>query len=429
MKAILEKKENNKAHFTIEIPAENFEEALQKTYLKNRSRFNIPGFRKGKAPRKIIEMNYGKEIFYEEAINIILPDAYTEAIEELKLEPVDTPDVDIEEIEAGKPIIAKIEVVIKPEVKLGDYKSIEIEKVEYNVTDEHIEEELKLVQERNARILDAGDRPVKTGDILTIDYAGFIDGEQFPGGTAEGQQLEIGSGQFIPGFEDQLVGKNKGEEVDVVVTFPENYHAEDLKGKEATFKVKIHEIKEKELPELDDEFAKDVSEFDTLEEYKNSIKERLEEDFKHREEIDNENNLIQKVLEICEVDVPDVMVEHQLENELNDFDYRMRMQGLNLEQYLQITNTTLDSLKAQLMPMAANRVKGDLILEAIAKAENIEVTEEDIDKELEKMAERYGQENKEEFIEDMKKGDLSYMNTPIMNQKVIELLKANAKFK
>jgi len=429
MKAILEKKENNKAHFTIEIPAENFEEALQKTYLKNRSRFNIPGFRKGKAPRKIIEMNYGKEIFYEEAINIILPDAYTEAIEELKLEPVDTPDVDIEEIEAGKPIIAKIEVVIKPEVKLGDYKSIEIEKVEYNVTDEHIEEELKLVQERNARILDAGDRPVKTGDILTIDYAGFIDGEQFPGGTAEGQQLEIGSGQFIPGFEDQLVGKNKGEEVDVVVTFPENYHAEDLKGKEATFKVKIHEIKEKELPELDDEFAKDVSEFDTLEEYKNSIKERLEEDFKHREEIDNENNLIQKVLEICEVDVPDVMVEHQLENELNDFDYRMRMQGLNLEQYLQITNTTLDSLKAQLMPMAANRVKGDLILEAIAKAENIEVTEEDIDKELEKMAERYGQENKEEFIEDMKKGDLSFMDTPILNQKVIELLKANAKFK
>ena len=209
MKALLEKKENNRAHFTVEIPEENFEEALQKAYLKNRHRFNIPGFRKGKAPRKIIEMNYGKEIFYEEAINLILPDAYTEAIEELKLEPVDAPEVDIEEIEKGKPIIAKFEVVVKPEVKLGDYKSIEIEKVEYNVTDEHIEEELRIVQERNARILDAGDRPVKEGDILTIDYAGFIDGEQFPGGTAEGQQLEIGSGQFIPGFEDQLVGKNK----------------------------------------------------------------------------------------------------------------------------------------------------------------------------------------------------------------------------
>ncbi len=428
MKALLEKKENNRAHFTIEIAEENFEEALQKAYLKMRGRFNIPGFRKGKVPRKIIEMNYGKEIFYEEAINIILPDAYTEAIEELKLEPVDTPDVDIEEIESGKPIIAKIEVTIKPEVKLGDYKSIEIEKVEYNVTDGHIEEELKTIQERNARIIDAGDRPVKEGDILTIDYAGFIGDDQFPGGTAEGQQLEIGSGQFIPGFEEQLVGKNKGEEVDVVVTFPEKYHAEDLQGKEATFKVKIHEIKVKELPELDDEFAKDVSEFDTLEEYKNSIKERLEKDFKHKEEIDNENNLLEKVMEICEVDVPDVMVENQLENELNEFEYRMRMQGLNLEQYLQITNSTIESLKAQLMPMAANRVKGDLVLEAIAKAENLEVTEEDIDKELEKMAESYGQENKEKFIEDMKKGDLSFMDTPILNQKVIELLKANAKF-
>lgn len=428
MKALLEKKENNRAHFTVEIPEENFEEALQKAYLKNRHRFNIPGFRKGKAPRKIIEMNYGKEIFYEEAINLILPDAYTEAIEELKLEPVDAPEVDIEEIEKGKPIIAKFEVVVKPEVKLGDYKSIEIEKVEYNVTDEHIEEELRIVQERNARILDAGDRPVKEGDILTIDYAGFIDGEQFPGGTAEGQQLEIGSGQFIPGFEDQLVGKNKGEEVEITVTFPEDYHVEDLKGKEATFKVKIHEIKEKELPELDDEFAKDVSEFDTLEEYKQSIRERLEKDFKHKEEIDNENNLLEKVMEICEVDIPDVMIENQLENELKEFDYRMRMQGLNLEQYLQFTNTTLDSLKAQLMPMVAKRVKGDLVLEAIAKAENIEVSEEDIDKELEKMAESYGQENKEGFIENMKKGDLSFMNTPILNEKVIELLKANAKF-
>lgn len=428
MKALLEKKENNRAHFTVEIPEGNFEEALQKAYLKNKHRFNIPGFRKGKAPRKIIEMNYGKEIFYEEAINLILPDAYTEAIEELKLEPVDAPEVDIEEIEKGKPIIAKFEVVVKPEVKLGDYKSIEIEKVEYNVTDEHIEEELRIVQERNARILDAGDRPVKEGDILTIDYAGFIDGEQFPGGTAEGQQLEIGSGQFIPGFEDQLVGKNKGEEVEITVTFPEDYHVEDLKGKEATFKVKIHEIKEKELPELDDEFAKDVSEFDTLEEYKQSIRERLEKDFKHKEEIDNENNLLEKVMEICEVDIPDVMIENQLENELKEFDYRMRMQGLNLEQYLQFTNTTLDSLKAQLMPMAAKRVKGDLVLEAIAKAENIEVSEEDIDKELEKMAESYGQENKEGFIENMKKGDLSFMNTPILNEKVIELLKANAKF-
>lgn len=429
MKAILEKKENNKATFNFEISERNFEEALQKAYLQNRGKFNIPGFRKGKVPRKIIEMNYGVEIFYEEAINIILPNAYNDAVEELGLEPVDQPEVHIEEIEKGKPIIVKIEVAVKPEVVLGDYKSIEIEKVEYNVTDEHIEDELKSVQEMNGRIIDAGDRVVKVGDILTIDYAGYVDGAQFDGGTAEGQTLEIGSGRFIPGFEEQLVGKNKGEEVDVVVTFPEEYHAEDLKGKEATFKVTIHEIKEKELPELDDEFAKDVSEFDTIEEYKNSIREKLEEEFKNKEEVENENNLIEKVIEICEVDIPEVMIDSQLENELGEFDYRMRMQGINLEQYLQITNSTEESLKEQLRPMAEKRVRGDIILEAIGKAENIEVTEEDIDKELEKMADSYKQENKEQFIKDMRRGDLSFLETAITNQKVIELLKANAKFK
>ncbi|MBU5311523.1 trigger factor [Tissierella carlieri] len=429
MKAILEKKENNKATFTFEISERNFEEALQKAYLQNRGKFNIPGFRKGKVPRKIIEMNYGAEIFYEEAINIILPNAYNDAVEELGLEPVDQPEVHIEEIEKSKPIIVKIEVAVKPEVVLGDYKSIEIEKVEYNVTDEHVEDELKSVQEMNGRIIDAGDRVVKVGDILTIDYAGYVDGAQFDGGTAEGQTLEIGSGRFIPGFEEQLVGKNKSEEVDVVVTFPEEYHAEDLKGKEATFKVTIHEIKEKELPELDDEFAKDVSEFDTIEEYKNSIREKLEEEFKNKEEVENENNLIEKVIEICEVDIPEVMIDSQLENELGEFDYRMRMQGINLEQYLQITNSTEESLKEQLRPMAEKRVRGDIILEAIGKAENIEVTEEDIDKELEKMADSYKQENKEQFIKDMRRGDLSFLETAITNQKVIELLKANAKFK
>lgn len=429
MKAILEKKENNIATFTFEISEANFEEALQKAYVQNRGKFNIPGFRKGKVPRQIIEMNYGSEIFYEEAINIILPEAYNNAVVELGLEPVDQPEVDIEEIEKGKPILVKVDVAVKPEVTLGDYKSIEIEKIEYNVTDEHVEDELKSVQEMNARIIDAGDRPVENGDILTIDYAGFVGEEQFEGGTAENQQLEIGSGRFIPGFEEQLVGKNKGEEVEVNVTFPEEYHAEDLKGKEATFKVTIHEIKVKELPELDDEFAKDVSEFDTLEEYKASIREKLEKEFKDKEEIENENNLIEKVIESCEVDIPEAMIDSQLENELGEFDYRMRMQGLNLEQYLQITGSTEENLKDQLRPMAAKRVKGDLILEAIAKAENIQVSEEDMDKELEKMADSYKQENKEKFIEDMKKGDLSFLETAITNQKVIELLKANAKFK
>ena len=429
MKAVLEKKESNKVSFTIEIPEVDFEKAIQEAYIKNRSRFNIPGFRKGKVPRKIIELNYGPEFFYEEAINLILPEAYNNAVEELKLEPVDQPEVDIDEIEKGKPIVVKIEVVVKPEVNIGDYKSIEIEKIEYNVTDDNITEELKSVQEMNGRIIDVEDRAVKTGDILNIDYKGFVGEEQFQGGTAEAQELEIGSGRFIPGFEEQLVGKNKGEEVDVVVTFPEEYHAEELKGKEAIFKVKINEIKEKELPELDDEFAKDVSEFDTLEEYKNDIKEKLEKEFKEKEEVENENNLIEKVIESCEVDIPEAMIDTQLQNELSDFDYRMRTQGINLEQYLQITNSTIDSLKEQLRPMAAQRVKGDLVLEAIAKAENITVTEEDIDKELEKMADSYKQENKEKFIEDMRKGDLSFLETAITNQKVIELLKSIVKFK
>lgn len=429
MKAVLGKKENNKVSFTIEIPGVDFEKATQEAYIKNRSKFNIPGFRKGKVPRKIIELNYGPGIFFEEAINLILPEAYTNAIEELKLEPVDQPEINIAEIETGKPIIIEVEVAVKPEVTLGDYKSIEIEKIEYNVTDDNIADELKSVQEMNGRIIDAGDRAVKTGDVLNIDYKGFVGEEQFQGGTAEAQELEIGSGRFIPGFEEQLVGKNKGEEVDVVVTFPEEYHAEELKGKEAIFKVKINEIKEKELPELDDEFAKDVSEFDTLEEYKNDIKEKLEKEFKEKEEIENENNLIEKVIESCEVDVPEAMIDTQLQNELADFDYKMRMQGINLEQYLQITNSTVDSLKEQLEPMAAKRVKGDLVLEAIAKAEDITVTEEDIDKELEKMAESYNQENKEQFIKDMRKGDVSFLETAIANQKVIELLKSIVKFK
>lgn len=429
MKAVLGKKENNKVNFTVEIAEGNFEEALQKAYLKNRSKFNIPGFRKGKVPRKIIEMNYGVEVFYDDAINIVLPQAYDNAINELSLEPVDSPEVDIDEIEKGKPITVKIAVMVKPEVVLGDYKNVEIEKIEYSVTDELVDNELQSVVEMNARIIDAGDRAVENGDTLTIDYAGYVDGAQFDGGTAEGQQLEIGSNRFIPGFEAQLVGKNKGEEVDVVVTFPEDYHEENLKAKEAIFKVTIHEIKEKELPELDDEFAKDVSEFDTLEEYKDSIREKLEKEFETRQEVENENNVVEKVIESCEVDIPEAMISTQLENEVGEFDYKMRSQGLNLEQYLQITNSTEEDLKEQLRPMATKRVKGDLVLEAIGKAENIEVSEEDIDKELEKMADSYKQENKEKFIKDMKRGDLGFLKTAITNQKVIDLLMANAKFK
>lgn len=427
MNSVLEKKENNKAFFNIEIGEDEFEKAIQKAYLKNRNRFTIPGFRRGKVPRKIIEMNYGEGVFYEEALNILLPEAYDESIEKLELEPVDTPDIDIEQLEKGKPVIIKVEVTVKPEVKLGNYKSIEVEKIEYNVTNEDIDKELKAVQEMNGRIIDAGDRETKDGDILTIDFEGYIDGEQFEGGTAENQELEIGANRFIPGFEEQLKGKKKGEEVEVKVTFPEDYFEESLQNKEALFKVHIHEIKEKELPILDDEFAKDVSEFDTLEEYKESIRERLEKEAKNKEKVELENRIIEKVVEACQVDIPNVMIERQVENEINEFDYRLRLQGLDINQYLGLTNTDLDAFKEQITPIAEKRIKTDLVLEAIAKEEELEVSHEDIDKELEKLAKEYNQEDIEKFKENMKKGDLEYLKSGIMRDKTIELLVNSAK--
>ncbi len=429
MKATLGNKEGNKVEFTIEVPEVDFEKAIQRAYLKNRGHFNIPGFRKGKVPRKIIEMNYGVEIFYEDAINIVLPEAYNSAVEELELDPIEQPNVDIEELEKGKPVMIKIDVEVKPEVELGDYKGIEVEKVEYEVTEELVEEELKSVQEMNARVMDAGDREVKEGDLLTIDFEGFLDGEAFEGGKAEGHELEIGSNQFIPGFEEQLVGKNKDEELDIVVTFPEDYHEESLKGKEVNFKVTIHEIKEKELPELDDEFAKDVSEFDTIEEYKTSIREKLESEFSSKEKIENENNVIDAVVDSAKVDIPEAMIESQLESEMHEFDHNMRAQGIGIEQYFQMTGSSEADLKEQLRPTAEKRVRGDLVLEAIAEKEEIKVSEEDIDMKLDEIAESYKQEDKEKFIKDMKKRDLTFLDTAIINQKVIELLLENVKYK
>ena len=429
MKAVLDNKENNKVSFNIELEYEKFEENLQKAYLKNRGQFAIPGFRKGKVPRKILEMNYGEDLFYEDAINLALPDAYDLAIEELGLEPVDRPEVDVEEIEKDKPIIIKFQVDVKPEIKLGDYKNIEVEKVEYNVTDEIMEKELKKVQESNGRLIDAGDREVKEGDLLTIDFEGSVDGELFEGGTAENQNLEIGSNTFIPGFEEQLIGKKIDEETEVKVTFPEDYHEESLMGKEAIFKVKINEIKEKELPELDDELAKDVSEFDTLEEYKASIKENLEEQFKRREKIELENKVIDEVVAMSELEVPEGIINSQLETEVSEFDYQLKSQGIDLEQYLTITGSTMEDIQEQLRPMAIKRATADLVLEAIAKKEEIEVSEEDIDNELAKMAERYNEEEGKKFIQDMKKRDLSFLNAGISNSKVIDMLLENVKFK
>ena len=428
MNAVLEKKENNSAIFTIEVSEDKFEKAIQKAYIKMRGRFNIPGFRKGKAPRKIIEMNYGEGIFYEEALNIVLPEAYDKAIEDLELEPIDSPEVDIDQLEKGKPIVFKVEVTIKPEVVLGEYKNIEVEKVEYNVTDVDVENEIKNLQDMNSRLIDASEREAKDKDILNIDFEGYIDEEQFEGGTAENQQLEIGSRRFIPGFEEQLIGKKKGEEVDVEVTFPEDYYEESLKGKKAIFKVTINDVKEKELPELDDEFAKDVSEFDTLEELKNSIKERLEKEAKNKEEVENEGKVIEKVVESCEIDIPEVLIENQIKNEIGQFDYRLKLQGLSIDRYFELTNSNLDDLQEQIRPTAEMRVKTELVIDAIAKAESIEASDEDLDNELERMAKEYNHEDIDKFKEDMKLGDLDYLKTGIIRDKTIEVLMGNARF-
>ena len=426
--AVLEKKEKNTVYFNIEISPEEFEKGIQKVYKQTRSRFSIPGFRKGKVPRKIIEMNYGAEVFYEDAINEILPDQYEKAIEELKLEPVDRPHVDVDEIKKDENILVKIHVDVKPEVELGDYKTIEIEKVEYEVTEEAIDAEIQNVQNSNSRMIDASDRQVKEGDILTIDYKGFAGDDQFPGGTAEDQQLEIGSNQFIPGFEEQLIGKNKDEEVEVNVTFPEDYHEESLQAKEVIFKVTIKEIKEKELPELDDEFAKDVSEYDSFEDYKNSIKEKLAKELENQEKIETENKLVEKLVEISQVDIPQGMIDAQVDNELNDFAQRLQMQGLNIDQYMELTGSDIEAMKDQFKPMAEKRVNSDLVLEAMAKKEEIEVSDEDIDEELSLLADQYNQDDKDQFMEDMKKGDLDFLKAGIKNKKAIEILKENVKY-
>ena len=428
MKAVFEKKEKNTVHFNIELPAGDFEGALQKAYLKNRGKFNIPGFRKGKVPRKIIEMNYGTDIFFEDAINLLLPEAYSDAIDELELEPVDSPEVDVEEIKPGEPINVKFSVDVKPEVELGDYSEIELEKVDYSATDEMIDAEIDRVRNMNSRMLDAGEREIVEGDFVTMDFTGYVEDEAFEGGAAEDHVLEIGSGQFIPGFEDGLKGKKKGESVDIEVTFPEEYQEESLKGKPAVFKVDIKEVKVKELPEIDDEFAKDVSEFDTLDEYKNSIKEELEKQLKDQEKIETENKIVEKVVEMSSFEVPEGMIQSQIDNEIKDFEYRVGMQGFNMERYLELTGMSVEELRNNFRSVAERRVRADLVLEAIAKAEGIEVNEDDLDKEIEKLAEQYKQENVEKFVKDMKKGDLGFLKAGISNSKVLDLLNEKVKF-
>ena len=377
MKVTKEILESKKVRLEIHVDPETFEEGMQKSYIKNRKGITIPGFRKGKAPRKIIERYYGEAIFYEDAINEVFPKVYDEAVKETGIEPVAMPDVDIVQIGDGQQLILTADVDVKPEVQLGQYKGIEVEKVEYTVSDHDVEHQLEHIREDNARWINIEDRSIQNGDLVTLDYAGTIDGEAFDGGTAEKQTLEIGSGRFIPGFEEQLTGLSLEEEKDITVTFPEDYHAEELKGKEAVFHVKIHEIKEKELPALDDEFAKDVSEFSSLEEYKADLKRKLVESAEQNARSQMENQLLSKITENATVDIPDVMIENEIDSLVQDMEMRMRYSGLSLQNYLEMSNTSLEEFRAQYRDNAYNRVKTRLVLEAVTKAEDITVTDED----------------------------------------------------
>lgn len=421
MNSKLEKIENNVATLEISVSPEKLEEGIMKSYLKNVKKFNIPGFRKGKAPRKIIERHYGEGVFFEDAINIICPEEYDEAVKAHNLDPVDRPDIDIVEIETGKGLVFKATVTVKPEVVLGQYKGIEAEKKEYNVTDEDINSELEKMREKNARLVEVNDRPVKSGDITMIDFMGFVDGVQFEGGTAENHKLEIGSGQFIPGFEDQLVGAEIGKEVEVNVTFPESYGAAELAGKPALFKVTVKEIKEKQMLALDDEFAKDVSEFDTLEELKADIRNKREEESKRLEKQQYEDDVINKIVENATVDIPQVMVETQVNVMLRDFDYQLRYQGLNLEAYLKYMNMDIEKLKESYQDVAKGRVKSQLVLEKVAETEAIAVSDEDLNEEIEKTAKQYNQDV-EKFKKSLKDDEISYIKDGVVIQKTIDFL-------
>ena len=388
----VEKLENNTAKLTIEVPAEELDKAIQKAYQKNKNKFNIPGFRKGKVPYAMIEKMYGAGVFYEEAANDLIPEAYANAAVESELEIVARPEISVTQIEKGKPFIFEAEVTTKPEVKLGKYKGVKVEKIDVTVTDEDVQAELDKVKEQNARLVAADDKEVEDGDQTTIDFEGFVDGEAFEGGKGEDYPLTIGSHSFIDTFEEQLIGKKVGDDVEVNVTFPEEYQAEELAGKPALFKVKIKEIKVKEYPELDDDFAQDVSEFDTLEEYKADIKKNLEEKKAQDAENEKESKVIEAIVNDSEMDIPEKMIEAQAQQMVEEFAQNIAMQGISFEQYMQFTGATVDQLTEQVKPQAKARVESSLVLEAVVKAENIEATEEEFEKEIADMAERYQME-------------------------------------
>ena len=426
MSVQVENLEKNMAKLTIEVAAEEVEKALQAAYMKEKGKISIPGFRKGKVPRQMIEKMYGSAVFYEDAANTLIQDNYPSAVDESGIDIVSRPTIDVVQIEKGKSFIFTAEVAVRPEVKLGKYLGVQVTKIDTSVSDDEVAAELEKEREKNARTVTVTDRAVQNGDTAVIDFEGFVDGVAFEGGKGENHPLEIGSHSFIDTFEDQLVGKNAGDEVDVNVTFPEQYQAAELAGKPALFKVKIHEVKAKELPELNDEFAQDASEFDTLEEYKADLKKRLEEQKENDAKRTKEDEAIQKIIDKSSMDIPEAMLDTQCENMINEFAQRIAQSGLSMEQYMQFSGLTLDKLKEQVRPEAETRIKSSLVLEQIAKDENIEVSEDEINAEIEKMAAQYGMEAdklKEYLGEDEKesiKRDLSVT-------KAVDLIMENVK--
>ena len=390
MSFTVEQLENNRAKLTITVPAEDFGKALVAAYNKQKGKINISGFRKGKVPMAIIEKMYGPEIFYDEAANKVINETYPEAYDECELDIVSRPEIDVTQIEKGKDFIYTATVDLKPEVKLGTYKGIEVEKVDTTVSGLEVDEEIDRVRRQNARKIDVTDRAAKDGDITNIDFEGFVDGEAFEGGKGENYTLKLGSKSFIPGFEDQIVGHEIGEEFDVNVTFPEDYHSEDLKGKAAVFKCKLNSLQEEQLPELDDEYVSDISDVETVDEYKDSIRKQLEEKKEKQAKTKIENAAIEKLMETSEMDIPASMIEGQQESMLNEFKQQLSMQGMSFDMYSQYTGLNEETMLEQVKPEAEKRVKSRLVLEAVSKAENIEVSDEDVDKKLEEMAAMYG---------------------------------------
>lgn len=428
MSVQVEKLEKNMAKLTIEVAAEELEKAIEAAYQKNKSKISIPGFRKGKVPRQMIERMYGKEVFYEDAANALIPDAYEKALDECEEDIVSSPSIDVVQIEAGKPFIFTAEVALKPEVKLGKYKGVKVEKADIAVTDEEVDAEINKERENNARNIEVTDRAVKDGDITTLDFEGFVDGVAFEGGKGENYPLTIGSGAFIPGFEEQLIGAEIGKEVEVNVTFPEDYQAEDLKGKAAVFKCTVKEIKEKQLPELDDEFASEVSEFETLAEYKADVKGKLEERKTKEAKDAKEAAVIEEIVKDSEMEIPEAMLATQQRQMVDEFAQRIQMQGLSIDQYFQFTGSSYEQMIEQVKPQAEKRIQSRLVLEAVAKAENITATDEDYEDELKVMAEAYQMEV-EKVKELLPEKSVAQIKEDIAVKKAAEFVVENAKEK